>query len=442
MNKQLTLVPNTIGQKQCSTEKARLFGSRLVLARIAWVALMMLIIAFLFANIPVYFEQLHTVCTRSLCAHWELTPANAHALQQVGLSINTYAVFNLMLSLISVCVWFSVAALIVCRKFNDRMTLLVSLLLVTQGVLQLSGSPATPLEYGSSAWHFPSVTLLLLDIVLYLLVFSIFPNGHFAPRWLHWLVTAEIAFAAILAYFPTPSLNTDTRVTPLTALLTFSLYASIIAAQIYRYQRVSNPVERQQTRWVVLGIIAGPLLGVVYYFPLLLFPSPGNAGSLYFFLCKPIFTIVFLSVPLCFGIAILRYRLWDIDLLINRTLVYGVLSVALALVYFGVVIALQFLLQGLMEANQLAIAGSTLVSAALFHPLRRHIQQIIDRRFYRSKYDAARTLAKFGATLYNEVDLNQLNEQLVTVVQETMQPTHVWLWLRQPVRKEKADRGM
>lgn len=123
------------------------------------------------------------------------------------------------------------------------------------------------------------------------------------------------------------------------------MYASIIAAQIYRYQRVSNPVERQQTRWVVLGIIAGPLLGVAYYFPLVLFPSLGNAGSLYFFLSKPIFTIVLLSVPLCFGIAILRYRLWDIDLLINRTLVYAALSVALALVYFGVVIALQFLLQ-------------------------------------------------------------------------------------------------
>jgi hypothetical protein len=90
MNKQLTLVPNTISQKQYSTEKAHLFGSRLVLARIAWVALMMLIIAFFFANIPVYFEQLHTVCTRSLCAHWELTAANARALQQVGLSITAY----------------------------------------------------------------------------------------------------------------------------------------------------------------------------------------------------------------------------------------------------------------------------------------------------------------------------------------------------------------
>ncbi len=168
----------------------------------------------------------------------------------------------------------------------------------------------------------------------------------------------------------------------------------------------------------------------------------GNSDSLYFLLFKPIFTLVFLSVPLCFGIAILRYRLWDIDLLINRTLVYGALPVALALVYFGLVIALQFLLHGLTGANQLAIAGSTLAIAALFQPLRMRIQQAIDRRFYRSKYDAARTLAKFGATLYNEVDLNQLSEQLVAVVQETMQPTHVWLWLRQPESEEKPDGGI
>lgn len=441
MNKQLTLDPITGSQHQYETTKIRLQGNRLTLARFVWVVLILLILVFFFANIPVYFVQLKTVCTHSLCAHWELTPANARALQDAGISTMLYAVFNLLLSLLSVFVWFAVAALIVCPKFNDRMTLLVSLLLVTQGVLQVSGSPATPLEYSSLAWHLPSVTLLLLNIVLSLLVFSIFPNGNFEPRWLYWLLTVEIIFAAILAYFPTPSLNTDTRVTPLTATLTFSLYASIIVAQVYRYRRVSNPIERQQTRWVVLGIVEGPLLGVAYYFPLVLFPSLSNADSLYFLLLKPIFTIVFLSVPLCFGIAILRYRLWDIDLLIKRTLVYGALSLALALLYFCFVIALQFLLHGLTGANQLAIAGSTLVTAALFLPLRRHIQQIIDRRFYRSKYNAARTLAKFGVTLYNEVDLNQLSEQLVEVVQETMQPTHVWLWLRQPGRKEKADGG-
>ncbi len=138
-------------------------------------------------------------------------------------------------------------------------------------------------------------------------------------------------------------------------------------------------------------------------------------------------------IPISFGIAILRYHLYDIDILINRTLVYGTLSAILALVYFGLIFALQYLLRGIInQNNDVAIVISTLMIAALFQPLQRRIQTLIDRRFYRRKYDAAKILKAFSASLRTEVDLTQLREQLVAVVQETMQPSHVSLWLRQP----------
>jgi hypothetical protein len=139
---------------------------------------------------------------------------------------------------------------------------------------------------------------------------------------------------------------------------------------------------------------------------------------------------------------VLRYRLWDIDVIINRTLVYSTLTFILALVYAGLIIALQALmhaLTGQASENPLAIVGSTLVITALFQPLRRRTQSVIDRRFYRRKYDAARTLAAFSATLRNQVDLDQLSEQLLAVVEETLQPTHVSLWLLTPEKNVKSN---
>ena len=146
--------------------------------------------------------------------------------------------------------------------------------------------------------------------------------------------------------------------------------------------------------------------------------------------------------PVSLAVAILRHRLFDIDIIINRTLVYGTLTALLALVYFGLVVVLQALTRvftGQVSQSPLIIVVSTLAIAALFQPLRKRTQGAIDRRFYRSKYDAARTLAAFSATLRSEVDPGQLSQHLLTVVQETMQPTHLSLWIRPIEHARKND---
>jgi hypothetical protein len=211
-------------------------------------------------------------------------------------------------------------------------------------------------------------------------------------------------------------------------LLALCALASIFSL-ILRFQRVTGE-ERQQLKWftytgvlIVILFFGGALLPVL----LQLFHIDPTLPNV---IDNVLQLIVSMFIPIALGIAILKHRLYDIDVIINRTLVYGTLTILLALVYFGLVTALQVLLRSLINTtNDIAIVGSTLAIAALFQPLRKRIQAIIDRRFYRRKYDAARTLAAFSATLRNEVDLAALSEQLVAVVEETMQPASVSLWL-------------
>jgi hypothetical protein len=262
----------------------------------------------------------------------------------------------------------------------------------------------------------------------------VFPDGRFVPRWTRWVGAFAVVEVISSAIFPGSFLVDPPQAINVSSFV--GLWAICSFAQVYRYRRVSGPVERQQTKWLVFGVAALVASLFAYFLPFVLFPNldqPGVPSLSYDLAGRALVgSFAFLLIPLSIGVAILRYRLFDIDILINRTLVYGSLTVTLALVYAGSVAALEELLRVLVGGggSQLAVVASTLAIAALFNPLRRRIQGFIDRRFYRQRYDARKTLEAFSAKLRDETDLERLGADLVGVVAETMRPAHAGLWLR------------
>jgi hypothetical protein len=438
MHVQPSLMETTKSHGSRGAEGTRLHGRRLVLARVVWVAVVVFTLSIFLLSLPAYFAQLQTVCVGVTCvyAYGQLTSGTAQALQNLGLSTGGYAVSILALAIASASISFGVACVLFWRRSDDWMVMFVSLFLVIIGVnfsVQAQAILATNVQ---TVWYWSHTVLIGLGWVSLSLLLYLFPDGRFVPRWTRLLAVFVVASNLFLDASPVP-------ISTFPPWMLGALYlvngGSGVVAQIYRYTRVSGPVQRQQTKWVVFGLAATTLVIFGREIPLLIFPSLSASSSFYFLLSTYVYPPGLLLIPLTLGVAILRYRLWDIDTIINKALVYGGLSLLLAAVYLGLIVGLESLF-GLVsgQASQpVVIVVSTLVIAALFQPLRHRVQAIIDRRFYRHKYDAARTLAAFSATLQNEVDLSQLSEQLVTVVQETMQPASVSLWLRPSSQERK-----
>jgi hypothetical protein len=216
------------------------------------------------------------------------------------------------------------------------------------------------------------------------------------------------------------------------------ILASVVSLAL-RFRRAAH-TERQQVKWLMyagaITFIMTATVSPAAPFDLSSSDLPGVVSVL----LSIIAYLAVISIPVAVGIAILRYRLYDIDLVINRTLVYGSLTILLAVAYAGGVVLLQYVLRALTgQESQLAVVASTLAIAALFNPLRRRIQTFIDRLFYRRRYDAAKTLAAFNARLRDETDLSSFSDDLVGVVRETMQPAHVSLWLRTDTASKKDE---
>jgi hypothetical protein len=304
-----------------------------------------------------------------------------------------------------------------------------------------------------AAW----LSTLMQSTFVYPILFLIllFPTGKLlSPRWrvVGWAAGVVIVASVVtLALRPGPIENFPSARNPFGGppfvewveaaggVLGPACFVAAIVSLILRFRR-SRGEERQQIKWFAYASALG-FMAILF---VTLFDLPVADERTDALLEHLVWTVAPLSLPVSAGIAILRYRLYDIDVIINRTLVYGTLTALLAAVYFGGVAATQAIvrtLTGQQEQPQLAIVVSTLLIAALFNPLRRHIQSFIDRRFYRRKYDAAKTLEAFSAKLRDETDLDALSDDLVGVVRETMQPAHISLWLRPetPSKGQQSD---
>ena len=362
----------------------------------------------------------------------DLKPATVRAsLEASGVSVRFYAVCLLSISIVSTVVWVAVAGVIFWRRADNWIALFSSLSLITFGTLSLPPSLPVLADQSSAVWLPINVLALIGTVALYIF-YLLFPNGRFVPRWTRWAAVLFAVHEVFYWLFPRSVLDISSSF-PLLDFVVLTTFACIaIGSQMYRYRYVSSPAERQQTKWVVFGLVSAGLGAIA--FELSIPGSPlGQFGPLLALALEAGLFGSLLLIPLSIGVAIVHDRLWDIDIVIRRTLVYGILTASLTLVYFGSVATAQavfHVLTGRVEQPQLVVVVSTLVIAALFNPLRRRIKSFIDRRFYRRKYDARKTLEAFSTTLSQETDLDALSDDLLSVVRRTMHPTHVSLWLR------------
>jgi hypothetical protein len=414
--------------------RRRLHGGPLILARVLWLLLAVLTLGLFCAGIPIHLHVLLTLSLQAERALQYLPPGAGRSLLKFALSANVYPAFDLTLEIALVLLLSLISIVRFWHKSDDWVVILFSPGYMLFGTYITH--PLNALLTVFPLWRLPINFVQACGAVFAVLIFYRFPDGRFVSAWTRSLALLCLVWNLAWVLFPGLPFNASNIYSlSLPALLVLLLWmVTGIVALLLRYPHLTSLHQRQQTRLFTISAMVGVATYAAYAVPQALFPAlsqPGVTHVLYTMIGNPLYLVAAVLVPLFLFFSIQRYHLFDIEVLINRTLIYGTLTGTLALVYFGLVFVLQFLLRGFIgQTNNLTIVISTLAVAALFQPLRRRIQSAIDRRFYRRKYDAAKTLAAFSATLRSEVDLDQLRERLVAVVQETMQPRHVSLWLR------------
>jgi hypothetical protein len=404
-------------------------------AQVVWLFVLLSTSLLLVIAIPSRFAQLSRLGARLDFASGRLGPTEAGLLSQLGLSLPLYAGYITFLEALTAIGGVVVGAIIFWRKRDDWLAILVSISLITLGAFPsaLITSVLTYLPF------LASLTLILQFVAVgpTNLIFYLFPDGRFVPSWTRFAAALWLLHSVSWLFVPAlrPSTLFALQTAPPWQIL-FILAALVIGvySQIYRYRRHSTSSQRQQTKWIVFGFVLTLSLTVIFGTAAAFFSlgEPTTSTVVFLLVTVAVFQLALLIPPVAVMLSMFKYHLWDVDILIRRTATYALVTGALLVIFFASVIILQQLFASLTGArqNELVTVLSTLAIAALFVPLRNRVQGIIDRRFYRRKYDAQQVLARFAETVRDETDIEKLTGNLVEVVDETMQPRTVSLWLR------------
>jgi serine phosphatase RsbU (regulator of sigma subunit) len=407
----------------------QLFGWQLTTVRLIWGTFAVITVGLFLTAIPYRFNELQVLCDQDIpCRNLQISPQHEPLLADSGLSLNFYAGTITIVETAVFVVFTAVALVIVWRKSDDWFIFLISLmLLIAPGGLTWM--------FGALVDHVPELDWLkgfwtsTAASTGFFMIFAL-PDGRFVPRWSWKVCVAWAIYAMLLIPSVVPRFST------LADILFFSMIFFGILSQVYRYKRISTSILQQQTKWIMYGFVIS-VLGIGLYQMVTQFFKMGANSQwhpLYDLIAYPMRAISVFSFLVAVGISVLRYRLWEIDILINRTLIYSILTGVLSLVYLGIIAFFQLTISNLINlSNEIAAVASILVIITLFQPVRQQVQTAVDRRFYRRKYDTAQTLAAFSATLRDQVNLTDLLQAISDVIQETMQPAHLTVWLRHQV---------
>jgi signal transduction histidine kinase len=415
-----------------SVQSTILHGRWLRFVRAAWLVVGALAVGLFVAGIPAEYRQLQRGCPTVACASsGGIAPVELSLLEKYGISPEFFATYGIALELVFALAFVGVAALIFWRKSSDRLALFVSFALL------LFGTATQPyamhaLVATQHAWRPLVDSLHFLGSASFSLLLFIFPDGRFVPRWTRWVALVWSAWLLPRYWFPDwPPSGSNTWLAWPNLIVWLGALGGAVYSQAYRYRHVSNAVQRQQTKWVVFGIAIGLALFVIVNIVVsATVPVPTPASDLTILMAgAALMNGALLLIPLSIGIAVLRYHLFDIDILINRTLVYGALTVSVVGIYVFVVGYLGTLFQ---TRNNLAISLiATGLVAVVFQPLRQRLQRGINHLMYGERDDPYAALTRLGRRLEATLAPGAVLPTIVTTIREVLKLPYVAIYLKQ-----------